>query len=160
MNAPVTLSKWIVFLDLVQTKTNSVSLMATAVCCHVSCGNGLIGVTNSSKAEPPDLRCSTLCRLPLDPVSHHSSPNKTDPACLRGTEISPHKCQVSSCDSLTIKVKSQFNESQFKESQINESQFNEYQFNESRFNVKSRFKVHNLVTKMKFHIKKSRFKVM
>ena len=29
-------------------------------------------------------------------------------------------------------------------------------FNESRFNVKSRFKVQNLVTKIEFHIKKSR----
>ena len=32
-------------------------------------------------------------------------------------------------------------------------------FNESRFNVKSQFKERNLVTKMKFHIKKSRFSV-
>ena len=32
-------------------------------------------------------------------------------------------------------------------------------FNESQFNVKSRFKVQNLVTKMKFHIKKTLFSV-
>ena len=34
------------------------------------------------------------------------------------------------------------------------------QINESRFNVKSKFKVQHLVTKMEFHIKKSRFKVL
>ena len=32
-------------------------------------------------------------------------------------------------------------------------------FNESRFNVKSQFMVQNLVTKIDFHIKKSRFRV-
>ena len=32
------------------------------------------------------------------------------------------------------------------------------QFNESRFNVKSQFKARNLVTRVEFHIKKSRFK--
>ena len=32
-------------------------------------------------------------------------------------------------------------------------------YNESRFGVKSQFKVQNLVTKMEFHIKKSRFRV-
>ena len=33
-------------------------------------------------------------------------------------------------------------------------------FNESRFNVKSQFRVQNFVTKMEFHIKKSRFSIM